>query len=212
MAMAIGTDLETAMRSSNATIRAVAARASVTPSTVVRVIRGDGGVHLHTLCAIGAAVGLRISVKAYPAAEPSLRDSGQLRMAEWLIAQAEASWQPALELPVGDPFGRAADLVFFGPAEIAHLELETGPADWQRTLRAATVKRDSLQAQHERPVRLVIALNDTRRNRRLVEPHADLIRAVLPAGSNRILDALRRGEPIGRDGLLWVRPWRTHPG
>ena len=133
-------------------------------------------------------------------------------MAEWLIAQAEASWQPALELPVGDPFGRAADLVFFGPAEIAHLELETGPADWQRTLRAATVKRDSLQAQHERPVRLVIALNDTRRNRRLVEPHADLIRAVLPAGSNRILDALRRGEPMGRDGLLWVRPWRTHPG
>ena len=111
----IGADIDVSRSALASSIEEVARRAQVAPSTVVRVLHGDAGVHLDTLCAVGAAVGLRISVKAFPSWQPSLRDSGQLRVAEYLVAQAHGSLKPTLELPVGDPYGRAADIVFFGP-------------------------------------------------------------------------------------------------
>lgn len=208
IASRIGSDIETARAGLASSIEEVARRAQVAPSTVGRVIHGDGGVHLDTLCAVAAAVGLRVSVKAYPGDQLALRDSGQLRIAHYLIDQAHPSFRSALEVPVGDPFGRAADLVFFGPTEIVIHEIERSLSDLQATTRAAMLKRDALQARHERPVRLVLVVEDTRRNRELVAPHAALIRVALPATSAQILRALRDGTELGGDGLLWVRPWR----
>ncbi|HEX2883235.1 MAG TPA: LacI family DNA-binding transcriptional regulator [Candidatus Limnocylindria bacterium] len=212
LAARIGTDLDTARMALVMAVEDVARRARVSPSTVARVLRGDGGVHLDTLCAVTAAVGMKISVKAYPTSQPSLRDSGQLRIAEYLVAQAHASLRPALEVPVGDPFGRAADVVFFGPDEILHSEIERGLPDFQAPHRAAMLKRDALQQQHARPVRLILVIEDTTRNRRLVSQHAPLIHHALPAGSAQIMRAIRNGTPLGSDGLLWVRPWRDSPG
>jgi len=211
LAAQIGSEIDTSRSAIAASIEEVARRAQVAPSTVVRVLRGEVGVHLDTLCAVGAAVGLRINVKAFPAGGLSLRDSGQMGVAQFLVGQAHPSLRPSLELPVGDPFGRAADLVFFAPTEIAHYEIERRLPDFQAPYRAATVKREALQAQHSRPVRLVLAIEDTRRNRDLVAPHATLIRTALPATSDEILRSLRRGTLLGRDGLLWVRPWRRPP-
>ncbi len=207
----IGADIETSRSALAAPIEEVARRAQVAPSTVVRVLRGDAGAHLDTLCAVGAAVGLRIGVKAFPAGGLSLRDSGQMRVAQLLVGQAHQSLRPALELPVSDPFGRAADLVFFAPTEIGHYEIERRLPDFQAPYRAATLKREALQAQHSRPVRLVLVIEDTRRNRELVAPHAELIRTALPATPGQILRSIRQGTPLGRDGLLWVRPWRAAP-
>lgn len=113
LATQIDADIGTSRAALATSIDEVARRAGLASSTVVRVLNGDSGVHLDTLCAVAAAVGLRIGVKAYPSAGPSLRDSGQLRVAEYLIALAHASLRSALELPVGDSYGRAADLVFF---------------------------------------------------------------------------------------------------
>lgn len=208
VAAKVGDDIDTARRTVSASIAAVAARARVAPSTVQRVLRGDSGVHLDTICAIAAAVGLRISLKAFPAAGPSLRDTGQLRVVEHLIGRAHPSFKPAVELPVGDPFGRAADLVLFGPEEILHCEVETNLPDWQAAYRSASVKRDALLARHRRPVRLVVAVADTRRNRELLAPHHVVIATALPAGSREILKSVQTGIPLGRDGLLWVRSWR----
>lgn len=209
LASNIGADIDTSRNSLSLSIEEVARRAAVSPSTVVRAIHGDPGVHLDTLCAVAQAAGLRINVKAYPAGPVSLRDSGQLRVAEYLAALAHPSLKPAMELPVGDPFGRAADIVFFGPEEILHEEIERRPGDFQELLRSATVKRDALQARHQRPVRLILVVEDTARNRELLRPHANLIRRVLPATSSEILRSMRTGSVLGKDGLLWVRPWRS---
>ena len=211
IASVIGADIDVSRSALASSIEEVARRAQVAPSTVVRVLHGDAGVHLDTLCAVGAAVGLRISVKAFPSWQPSLRDSGQLRVAEYLVAQAHGSLKPTLELPVGDPYGRAADIVFFGPTEIIHAEIERRVPDLQAPVRAANVKRAALQDQHARRVRLVLAVEDTHRNRSLITPHAALIRTTLPASSGEIMRSLRGGTPLGRDGLLWVRPWRAGP-
>lgn len=179
-------------------------RAGVALSTVSRIERGDPGVQLDTLIAVGAAIGLDVVVKAYPGATPELRDTGQLRIAELLCGEAHAGWRPHLELPAGE-HGRAADLVFMRPDEILHIEIERSATDYQAQYRAAAAKREWLAARHARPVRLVLVVEDTRRNRAAVRAHQEVIRKALPAGSRDVLAALRKGEPLGRDGLLWTR-------
>lgn len=207
----IGREIESARRSIAASIETVARRAHVAQSTVARVLNGDGGVHLDTLYAVAFAVALRPSVKLYPTEGPGLRDSGQLHIAQYLIAVAHPSLKPTMELPGGDPFGRAADLVFFSQSEIVVHEIERSPDDYQATKRVVMLKRDALQAQHERPVRLVITVEDTRRNRKIVAPYLPALAADLPASSSAVMRHLRTGEKLGQDGFLWVRPWRQLP-
>ena len=81
--------------------------------------------------------------------------------------------------------------------------------DFQNQYRRADRKRQALAAQHQRPTRLVLVIEDTRRNRAALEPHMKLIQAALPARSREVLGALRSGRPLGRDGLLWVRRARV---
>lgn len=186
------------------TLTAVATRANVAPDTVRRIEAGDPGVQLDTLCAVGTAVGVDIVVRGYRGRSPTLRDTGQLRLAEMLCAIASDTWHPQLELRAGD-HGEAADVGFFGPVEILDVEIERLLLDFQAQYRRNRLKCDWLAGQHRRPVRLVLVVEDTARNRAAVAQHVDFLRAVLPAGSRDVLRALRLGEPLGRDGVLWIR-------
>ena len=176
-------------------------------ATVVNVEVGEPGVQIDTLCAVGEAVGLDIVLRAYPGRQPTLRDIGQLEYAEMLVAQSHDRWQPQIELAVGQ-HGEAVDVALFGPEEIQDYEIETIAADFQRQWRRADQKRLLLAAQHQRPVRLVLALRDSTTNRAALAPHMAVIRTSLPAGSREVLASLRTGMPLGRDGLLWFRPRR----
>jgi transcriptional regulator with XRE-family HTH domain len=177
--------------------------AGVSQATQARVERGDPSVAISTACRVAAAVGLKVWAKAFPVGQPTLRDSGQLRVAEYLRGVAHVSFKVVLELALAGV--RSADLVFFSPIEIIHAEIERHLADWQAQFRAATAKRDELAAHHQRPVRLVMVIEDTVRNRDAVSAHESLIRAALPAGSREVMRALRGGKALGRDGILWVR-------
>ncbi|MGI8658793.1 MAG: helix-turn-helix domain-containing protein [Candidatus Limnocylindria bacterium] len=183
----------------------VAARAGVSWSTLNRVELGDPGVSVSTMCAVAESVGLDLVLRAYPGATPSLRDTGQLAIAERIGSQAAASWRTAIEMQVG-PHGEAIDMVIFGAHEIWAVEIERMAADFQAQRRRADRKREMLADRHRRPVRLVMVVEDTRRNRRAIEPHLELIRGVFPAGSREILRSLRGGAALGKDGLLWIRP------
>jgi transcriptional regulator with XRE-family HTH domain len=182
----------------------VAKRARVAWSTVARVENGDPKVALDTLCAVAGAVGLDVVVRCYPSRQPGLRDTGQLDLAELLRKQAHSSWHVTTEVPAG-PNGEAIDLGFFDAEEILDTEVERMAGDFQGQYRRNNLKREALAAQHRRPVRLVIAVEDTRRNRAALQPHLPFIRSMLPAGSREILTAIRDGHPLGRDGLLWIR-------
>jgi transcriptional regulator with XRE-family HTH domain len=186
------------------TLEEVGRRAGVSPDTARRIEHGDPGAELDTLCAIGAAVGLDLVLQAYPATAPSLRDSGQLIVAQYLCSLAHASWKAELEVPAGD-HGEAIDVGFFGAREIIDVEIDRLILDWQKQHRRNVLKRDHLAARHQRPVRLVVAIEDTVRNRSAVAPHLPFIHSVLPAGTREVLRALRTGEPLGRDGLIWIR-------
>lgn len=184
--------------------RRLAATASVSTSTVRRIRSGDPGVQVSTLCRVATSVGIDIVLNGYPGRQPSLRDTGQLMIAEHLRAMASPLWRPAFEVLAGD-HGRRLDVVFFGADEIIAVEIERRLVDFQLQYGSARVKCEALASAHARPVCLVLTVEDGRHNRRLAAEHRTLIRQALPAASREVLAALRSGRALGRDGLLWVR-------
>lgn len=200
----IGSEVKLARVTLAMTGRQVADRAGVSSSTEARAELGDPNLTVGTMCAVAEAVGLDIVIRAYNGRAPSLRDSGQLAAANQLQSWAHSSWQPDVELLIG-PHGESIDMAFFGPSEIWALEIERMATDFQAQYRRADRKREALAALHQRPVRLVLAIEDTRRNRAALEPHLAFIRSVMPAGTREVLGCLRTGQPLGRDGLIWIR-------
>lgn len=185
----------------------MAARAGVAPDSVRRVEHGDPHVQLNTLCAVAEAVGIDIVVRAYPGRAPSLRDAGQLGVAERIRSMAHATWHVEVEVTAGD-HGQAIDLCLFGATEILAIEIDRLLLDFQEQYRRNVLKREYLAERHRRPIRLVMVVLDTDRNRRAVQEHRAFIESILPAGSREVLRSLRTGGPLTRDGLLWVRPAR----
>ena len=185
--------------------------AGISPDTQRRVEEDDPAIQLDTLCAAGEAVGLDTVVRVYPGREPALRDTGQLGIAEHLCRLAHPLWQPGMEVPAGD-HGEACDIAFMSPTEILATEIDRLLLDFQDRYRRNDRKRRWLAARHQRPVRLVMVIEDTPRNRCAVAPHARFIASVLPAGTREVLRALRSGRPLGRDGLVWIRPRAMPPG
>jgi len=210
-AEAVAGEISVARAGLGATRAEISRRAGVSADTERRVEEGHPSTQLDTLCAVGAAVGLDIVVKAYPSTRTPLRDSRQLQIGEALCAIAHASWSPRLEVAAGQ-HGEAIDIGFFGPLEIIATEIDRLIVDFQAQYRRNTQKRDELARRHSRSVRLVMVVEDTRRNRAALAPHADFIRSALSASSREILIALRTGKPLGRDGLLWFRRYRPPPG
>lgn len=204
--MSIGHEVELARTNLGLTRRRASRMAGVSQATLRRVEEGDPSVQLSTVCRVAAPLGLKVWAKAFPVRTASLRDTGQLATATYLKSLANESFRAGLE--VGIDNGRSIDTVMFGAVEILAIEIERLIVDFQAQYRAAVAKRDELAASHGRPVRLVIVVEDTRRNRATIAEHAALIRSALPAGSRDVLRTLRTGEPLGRDGLLWVRPRR----
>ncbi len=140
-----------------------------------------------------------------PVATVRLRDSGQLRVAAHVVSALHRAWTARFEVPVRPGDRRAADVVLSHAGELVELEVERSLVDFQAQLRAAQVKRLSLAERESRPVRLVLAVPDTSATRERIRVHRELIGEALPASSRTIWSALRSGEPIGADGLLFVR-------
>jgi len=169
---------------------------------------GAGDVSLDARCRLAAACGHELGWRLYPVATVRLRDSGQLAIAQAIVEAAHPAWMPRLEVPVSPGDRRAADLVLTSATEILHIEIERALVDVQAQLRSAQLKRETLAERGERPVRLVLAVPDTRTARARLAPFGELIARGLPASSALVWRALRSGEPVGGDGILFVRARR----
>jgi transcriptional regulator with XRE-family HTH domain len=200
-----GRELLTARVTAGMTQRQVARRADVTQSTVSAAEAGDPKVSFDIRCRLAAACGHEVSLRLFPIATVPLRDSGQLTLATAIAAESSPVWLARLEVPTGPGAHQAADLLLEGPDEVLDIEIERGFADVQAQLRAAGLKRASLSERESRPVRLVIAVPDTRTARERLAPHAELIERAFPAPSRHIWRAIRHGTPCGGDGILYVR-------
>jgi transcriptional regulator with XRE-family HTH domain len=196
----------------------LAGGAGVSQQVVSDAERGDPDVSLEIRCRLTAACGHELGWRLHPVATVSLRDSGQLAIVRAIVLAAHPNWKAEIERPVGPGRLRAADLVLAHRDELVHIEVERALVDVQAQLRAAQVKRAELARADPRPIRLVIALPETRLSRRRLAPISDLISHTLPMRSREIWHAIRRGVPVRADGILFVRPERkgifpsTRPG
>jgi transcriptional regulator with XRE-family HTH domain len=182
--------------------------AGVTQQLVSLAELGDATVSLDVRCRMAAACGHELGWRLHPVATVRLRDSGQLNIAQEIVRQVHARWQARLEVPVAAGDARAADLLLSGREEIIHLEIERALVDFQAQLRSAQLKRAELTRSERRPIRLVLAVPDTSAARVRLAPFAQLISQALPRTSRQIGRALRYGEPLGGDGILFVRARR----
>jgi transcriptional regulator with XRE-family HTH domain len=188
------------------TQRQVARLAGVSQQEVSRAEQGYQRTTLETRCRLAAACGHELGWRLYPAASVSLRDSGQMGLAQAIASVIDERWKVSLEVPVSESDLRAADMVLVSDQSVVQVEIERSLVDFQAQLRAAQVKRESLAARMQREVRLVIAVPDTRTARARLKPYDELLLRSLPVSSRQVWASIRGGKPLSGDGIVYVRP------
>jgi transcriptional regulator with XRE-family HTH domain len=189
----------------------LARRAGVSQSLVSAVERGARGASLDVASRLATGCGCELGVRLWPGEGVSLRDSGQLAMAEALLAVASPLWKARMEQPISPSDRRAADLVLEGATEILHMEIERRLVDLQAQLRSATLKRDVLSERYAQPVRLVLVLPERRSARDAVDRLGAVVARTLPLASARIRRSLVSGAPLNGDGILFWPVPRQRP-
>jgi transcriptional regulator with XRE-family HTH domain len=205
LAKAFGRELRIARMNAGLSQNRLAALATVSQTEVSKAERGAMDVSLEARCRLAAACGHELGWRLYPVASVRLRDSGQMSLAQAIVSAAHPSWRARLEVPIAPGDARAADLLLIGPTEIIHVEIERALVDFQAQLRSAQIKRDALVAREGKPIRLVIAVPDTRTSRARLKPFAALLTKTMPAASREVWKAIRNAEALSSDGILFVR-------
>ena len=202
-----GRELRLARMTAGLTQARVAQLAGVSQTEVGRAERGIGDHSLDARCRL-AACGHELGWRLYPIATVRLRDSGQLLLAQTITQAAHPTWRARLEVAVAPGDARAADLLLEGERETVQIEIERALVDLQAQLRSAELKRQALSGSRQRVVRLIMAVPDTKATRARLAPFAELLSRTLPVSSSRAWRAIRSGEPLGTDGILFVRAVR----
>ncbi len=205
LAIRFGHELRIARVTAGLTQAQLGSVTGVTQQLVSLVELGDPQVSLDVRCRLAAGCGHELGWRLYPVATVRLRDSGQLGLAQSIVQSLHGTWQARLEVPVSPGSAQAADILIARPDELVQIEVERSLVDFQAQLRVAQLKRESLAQGHDRPIRLIIAVPDTTATRNRLGPYADVLRKTMPTTSRRIASALRSGEPVGGDGILFVR-------
>jgi transcriptional regulator with XRE-family HTH domain len=205
LASSFGREIRIARMTAGLTQGDLARLAGLSQQQASKAEQGALDISLEARCRLAAACGHELGWRLYPVATVRLRDSGQMALARAIVAAAHESWQARLEVPIAPGNSRAADLLLIGPAEIIHIEIERALVDFQAQLRSAQLKREALAANEARPIRLVIAVPDSRSSRARLAPLRQLVTQTMPAESRPIWQAIEGGQPLNGDGILFVR-------
>ena len=197
--MRIGEELRNARLQHGLTQERVGAAVGTSRSRVSRIERGLApALSVAAAIALCAAVGLELSVKAYPGGQP-VRDSSHLALIAELrrLVPPTVTWQFERPLPIARD-QRAWDVVLGCADGQVAVEVETRPKDLQALLRRLSLKqRDDPSVDA-----VVLLLADTRHNRSLVRHWPDEIAARYPMQSTGVRAALADGRIPGNGVLL----------
>ena len=148
------------------------------------------------LSCLGAAVGLEVRLRAYPAGD-AIRDAGQARLLERLrvLLNPSLGWSTEVPIPIPGDF-RAWDAVIRGAAWRIGVEGETALDDVQAVERRLALKQRDSDVDH-----VILLIADTRRNRRALAATPASF-GDLPLRTRDMLAALRAGRDPGRSGIV----------
>jgi transcriptional regulator with XRE-family HTH domain len=193
-----GRELRLARIMSGQTQQQIAARLGHSRSWVSRAERARfQGLTLADLTKHAAAVGLRASIRLWPAGRRPL-DRPQLALLERLRSRSGGLWRWELEVPVPvENDLRAADARMSNAACGIVIEAITRLVDVQAQLRAVQLKRRDLQAQ-----RLILLVSATSTNRAAIRAAGPMLREALPLQTWGALRALAAGRDPGGDALI----------
>lgn len=152
------------------------------------------------LARLGAAVGLDISIRAFPAGSP-LRDAGQLRLLERFRERVGNAWAWQTEAPVSaDPRDRRAiDALLLGDGLRIGVEAVTRLVDSQAQTRNILLKQSAAGID-----RMVLVLADTRHNREALVSGAATLRPAFPLSNRVLMRDLTAGRLPSANGIAVV--------
>jgi transcriptional regulator with XRE-family HTH domain len=194
----IGRELRVARIASGKRIVDVARQARLSAAQVSRIERGLlRSVRFVHLAAIGAAVGLKLVISAWPLIRRVL-DKPQLELFDRLLKRVHASWRWETEVPMpklGDL--RAADARGSIPGCTVVVELLARFSDFQAQSRAALLKKRDLAAD-----RLLLVIYGSTTNRKALREAGTAVRAQFPLDTRQVLRAMSEGRDPGADGIV----------
>jgi transcriptional regulator with XRE-family HTH domain len=145
----------------------------------------------------GAAVGLRLYARFYPATG-GLRDAAQLDLLRRFRARIGDRWTWQLEAPLPIPGDqRAFDALLTRGATTIAVEAITRLRDAQAQLRAAAQKQRDGQA-----TRLVMLIKASHANRAALATAADVLATTFPLTTRTTVAALAEGIDPGQNGIV----------
>jgi len=154
-------------------------------------------VALVDLARHGAAVGLRLRARFYPAGG-GLRDAAQLDLLRRFRARIGDRWTWRLEAPLPIPGDlRAFDALLTNGGAAVAVEAVTRLRDAQAQLRDATRKQRDGGAP-----RLVIVVSATHHNRAALGSAADVLATAFPLSTRAVLATLSAGEAPTDNGIV----------
>lgn len=198
MTQAILRELHDSRLDRNLSGRTVGAALGISPSEYSRIERGlTRGVTIEQLTVLLGAVGLDLSVRAYPGGRP-IRDFAHTALLGRLRAVVHASLHVRTEVPLPGPGDqRPSDLVVGGPSWRHAFEAETRPRD-----RQALERRIALKVRDGSVDDASLLLTDSRQNREFVRANASALQDRFPVPGRTILERLRAGLDPGPGGVV----------
>jgi len=167
-------------------------------SQVSRIERGElAYVTMDQLARLAVAVGLELSVRVYPAADP-IRDAAHVRLLERLRRQLHPSlsWRTEVAIPIAGDL-RAWDAIVGGRNWRVAIEAETRIGDAQALQRRLARKVRDGGVEH-----VTLLVGDTARNREALAGSGGGLAAMFPGSARAVLEALRNGVDPGRNAIV----------
>jgi transcriptional regulator with XRE-family HTH domain len=144
------------------------------------------------------ALGLRLSVRPYPAGTP-VRDAAQLRLLARFRGMLDASYTWRSEVPVGGKGDlRAWDALLEGPGVVA-IDAETRLRDMQ-----ALQRRTELKQRDSGVPCVVLLVADTHHNRAVLRDHRPVLASTFPLDTRAVMSALRAGRVPSASGIAII--------
>ncbi len=193
-------DFRAARRQTGLSQASVALLCGLSRSSIGRLERGD----LHSLTIIRAAmlaavVGLDLSVRAYPGANPA-RDAAQIRLLQRIRVRLGPLWTWEFEVPLHLPHDQRAwdtRATHKVTGAVVVFEAVTRLTDVQAAIRRITLKR-----RDDGDPRVILLLADTRANSAVRTDAADILSSAFPVGPRAALRALAAGRDPGADAIV----------
>jgi transcriptional regulator with XRE-family HTH domain len=178
-------------------LEGLSAATGLSPSQISRIERGlTPNLGIPQIARLLAAIGLDLSVRAFPAGVP-IRDIAHARLlaAFRALLHASLAWRTEVPLPIAGDL-RAWDAVVVGPGWKTGVECETRPRDVQ-----ALERRLGLKERDGGVDSIVLLLRDSQHNRDLIRGASGLA-ARFPVSGTRALALLAEGKHPGGNAIV----------